>query len=214
MTICDKCVILLLSRASGERCLKCSKKINISGIIKKVNCCDLCDKLHFDKAMSFCTYEGLARKIVLAIKNDNTLHAKTIAMLLYGKFKSTLTDEETVITIVPSSQKTTRSRMYNQLSLIANHLKKIDKNLTIKNTLLKKTRETPKQSSLSQKARSKNLKNAFNVHDIQCVQKFNKFIIIDDVMTTGSTFSEVAKTIKAKNPLAEVICISFCSTEF
>ena len=134
--------------------------------------------------------------------------------MLYRKFKNILQEEKTLITVVPSSLNSIRERMYNQLLLITTQFKKIDKSLVINNFLLTKKIETPKQSSLSKKARSRNLDGAFEVSDNDAVQKFDKFIIIDDVMTTGNTFSEVAKTIKRENPRAEVICIAFCSTNF
>lgn len=198
----------------GIICNKCCKNISPTANPISKDFCHLCEDFHFDLSKSLCVYDGLAKKIVLAIKNDNTIHAKTIAILLYRKFQNILQEEKTLITVVPSSPKSVRERMYSQLALITKQLKKIDKNLVINNFLLTKKIETPKQSSLSKKARSTNLDGAFGILDMDIIQKFEKFIVIDDVMTTGNTFSEVAKTIKKEKPRAEVICIAFCSTDF
>ena len=60
-------------------------------------------------------------------------------------------------------------------------------------TLIKK-RETMQQKHLTEQERAQNLKGAFHVHKRKLVQD-KTIILVDDVMTTGATGSECARTL-------------------
>lgn len=69
-------------------------------------------------------------------------------------------------------------------------------------TLIQREHPTPVQKVLSAKQRKKNLKNVFYC---PTSAKNLRIAVIDDVMTTGSTMNEIAKTLKDAGAL-EVHC--------
>ena len=62
-------------------------------------------------------------------------------------------------------------------------------------SLLVRTKNTTPQSLLHNEERSKNIKNAFKVTDVNKV-KGKKILLVDDVMTTGSTVNECSRVLK------------------
>jgi ComF family protein len=59
--------------------------------------------------------------------------------------------------------------------------------------LLKRTRYTAYQSKLSKAERAKNIKGVF---ETRANLKGKKILLVDDILTTGSTLREAAKTLK------------------
>lgn len=72
--------------------------------------------------------------------------------------------------------------------------------------VLKRTRKSKKQRNLSPKERAENVKNLF-----ACTRdlKGKRVLIVDDVITTGSTISDCARALKEKGAV-EVRVLSFC----
>ncbi len=62
--------------------------------------------------------------------------------------------------------------------------------------LLRRTRPTPSQTTLTAAQRRENVKNAFAVRSARGLAG-KSVIVVDDVLTTGSTTSEAAKALKA-----------------
>ena len=112
------------------------------------------------------------------------------------------------LTFVPSHPKRFSQRGYNQSFKLTQALSKIIDIPYIDS--FDKILETPPQISLSKKARSTQLKNTFVIKDKSIIDIKNKHIaIIDDVVTTGSTSSELARILKiAKAARVDVWCIA------
>ena len=83
-------------------------------------------------------------------------------------------------------------RTYNQSFLLAEYVSS-RYGIPICQDLLVRTRPTPQQKLLNEKQRRKNLKGAFRAAP-EC--KGRSIVLIDDVVTTGSTLSECARTLK------------------
>jgi len=62
---------------------------------------------------------------------------------------------------------------------------------------LKKVRETPPQSSLTRTARLGNLAGVFALQESLPVPSRTTFLLVDDVLTTGSTLNACARTLRA-----------------
>jgi len=92
---------------------------------------------------------------------------------------------------VPLHPSKLRTRGFNQSSLIASALR-YHLNIPILTQGIIRHKKTSAQSSLDQKQRQRNLKNAFRVE----FQPPSHVAIIDDVVTTGSTASELAKVLR------------------
>lgn len=101
--------------------------------------------------------------------------------------------EADMIIPVPIGKKRKIERGYNQSDLIA---KKLSKrwNINFEPNILKKVKETPKQSKLTARERQKNIKNAFEIIDVEVI-KDKKIIVFDDIFTTGATVNEISKLL-------------------
>jgi len=83
-------------------------------------------------------------------------------------------------------------RGFNQAEIIA---RKIAEKYGLKyENLIKKVKRTKTQVGLSRKQRLFNLKNVFEINSP--IEKLNQIVIVDDVMTTGTTLEECAKVLK------------------
>jgi len=95
---------------------------------------------------------------------------------------------------VPLNKKRLLERGFNQSELIAKIFAK-HFNLVIRTDIVKRSKNTPHQVGLNKKARQTNIKDAFEICQTDFIQN-KKIILIDDVVTTGSTLEEIAKTLK------------------
>ncbi|MEN3037748.1 MAG: ComF family protein [Candidatus Kryptonium sp.] len=96
---------------------------------------------------------------------------------------------------VPLHKIRLRERGYNQSELISKGISKVIK-INVQNDLLIRVRNTETQTKLNLDQRKENVKDAFVVNDKH--KNFvngRKFIIVDDVITTGATINECAKAL-------------------
>ena len=98
-----------------------------------------------------------------------------------------------------------RNRGFNQADWIARGLAE-ELKIPSNNRIIKRIRYTPSQTTLNMEERVENVASAFN-----CMRSLNDLhvCIIDDVLTTGSTISAVAKACKmagAKQVTALTLC--------
>lgn len=83
-------------------------------------------------------------------------------------------------------------RGFNQSELLANSLSRQLKIPLVK--ALKRCRSTTMQQSLNAEQRQRNLHNAFAVTKPELIQG-RRIALVDDVMTTGATATEAARTL-------------------
>jgi competence protein ComFC len=107
---------------------------------------------------------------------------------------------------LPLDKKRLRWRGFHQTEHLAIILQQIVKqkwNFTVPvMSLLKKVHDTKPQADLSRELRLQNVIDSFIPNEIQFQSK--KIILIDDVMTTGTTLRECQKVLKGKFPATEV----------
>jgi len=121
--------------------------------------------------------------------------ADTFATLFKRKFPAfneRLANKIDLIIPMPMHSTRLKERSFNQALEIA---RLIAKNTHIKcdYTACERNKLTPPQASLPLKERIKNIRGVFNC--TQSLQGLN-IAIIDDVMTTGASLNELAKTLK------------------
>lgn len=101
-------------------------------------------------------------------------------------------------------------RWYNQSDYMARIIAKKNHIFYGKN-ILKKIKSTRQQSHLNRQQRQENIRNCFQINkkyrDI--IDKKN-IILVDDVVSTGSTLNEIAKLLK-HHGAQKVICLCFAS---
>jgi ComF family protein len=99
-----------------------------------------------------------------------------------------------VIAPVPLSPQRLRHREYNQSLLLAAHLSRA-MNLPLSYGNLIRVKDTEAQTTLTRSARLRNLRRAFHVARPEEFEG-KRIYLIDDVMTTGTTLNECAKTLR------------------
>lgn len=136
------------------------------------------------------TYAGIMRRLIIDFKFKGKLsYGEIISEIMIEKLlERNLSDE--VLTFVPMHPRRERERGYNQSKILA---ETIAKKLDLKcQEVFEKVKDTKFQVGLKKDQRQENLKNAFEVIKIP-----EEIIIVDDVITTGTTISELVKVAKA-----------------
>ncbi|OHA22852.1 MAG: hypothetical protein A3G52_03830 [Candidatus Taylorbacteria bacterium RIFCSPLOWO2_12_FULL_43_20] len=159
----------------------------------------------------------LMRTAIWQIKyRGNRDVAKLLAQLLYDEMIAELEDEtifgnftKPLVLAVPLSLKRKRKRGFNQIELILDELRKIDLGRTMefsKNILTKRRDTLPQTTMKDRRLRIMNLKGCFAVAKPELVRDRN-IIVVDDVLTTGSTINESRQTL-LKAGARKVICFT------
>jgi ComF family protein len=112
-----------------------------------------------------------------------------------------------LITPVPLHRSKLRKRGYNQSAIFAAYLASYY-DAVYEPTLLTRTKITVDQKLLNHRTRSTNLRNAFSVN--RSVRS-EKIIVVDDVITTTATVSEVTSTLY-KGGAQDVVVVALART--
>jgi ComF family protein len=87
-----------------------------------------------------------------------------------------------------------RERGFNQAEIIALGIAQI-LGVSVDTKLIKRFRYTTTQTLLSAEERKTNVKNVFKGYNEKTKLNNETILLIDDVLTTGSTINECAKTL-------------------
>ncbi len=170
-----------------------------------LNC--LQEKPHFETVFCNLIYNDKIASIIISFKYaDQTYLAKYLAHLITNGLDKKICFQ--IVCCVPMSSDDVVKRRYNQAALLAQIIYKNIKTETMQflPDLLLKTRRTKKQNQLTQEQRKTNVKRAFMLNPKYTELSMGpiNILLIDDVMTTGSTVNECSWAIKKKWPKANV----------
>lgn len=141
--------------------------------------------------------DKLTQNLIKSFKYNYLKNLQTIlADILTAQIKK-LNLEQAIITNVPLHYKKKRKRGFDQTEILA---KQVAKNLNYEYLkLIKRVKNTSPQAELSKLEREDNVKDAFKLDQAHKITG-KTIILIDDVVTTGSTLHEAASKIKTANP--------------
>ncbi len=182
----------------GKVCPECSTTLPETGS----NACQKGD--FFSVCVSPFYYEDNVRESLLRFKfNEATGNASAYAEYLAKCISSELSGCYDLISWVPLSKKRYKERGYDQAMLLAMATAlELD---TVAVSTLKKTVHVKKQSSMgSPEKRRANISGAYSVEDRELIEG-KRILLIDDIITSGSTLSECARTLREAGA-AEVLC--------
>ena len=153
-------------------------------------------KMYFNESMHIFKYNEMIRQRLIEYKfQDKSYMYKTFAkIILKNKKVCGFLEKYDIIIPVPIHKKRRLKRGYNQTELIAKEICKTI-SLELKTDVLIKQKNIKAQSELNKNERKQNIKNAFEIKNInEIIDK--KILLFDDIYTTGSTVNECSKILK------------------
>ena len=189
-------------RITPPFCEKCSEPFPaaISGPFTCANCAHR--TLHFDAAVAAYRSRGIVRKLVHEFKYG---HQRHLRHPLAAWLAETLDDPRLrdrrfdIIVPVPLHPTRERERGFNQALLLAENLSATS-SLPLRSAL-ERIRYTTTQTAHDRAERMENLRDAFRLRKNADVRGL-RVLLIDDVLTTGSTLSECARVLKAAGAIS------------
>ncbi len=189
-------------RITPPFCATCSEPF--AGEITQTFSCANCAgrRLHFECAVAAYRSRGLVRKLVHQFKYGHALHLRhPVADWLC----ETLDDPRLrgrrfdLVVPVPLHPARERERGFNQAALLA-ELLCARRQLPLA-PVLERIRFTTTQTVFDRSARMENLRDAFRLRKKADVRGL-RVLVIDDVLTTGSTLSECARVLRKAGALS------------
>lgn len=205
---------------TNDLCFFCKDRL---GIIKDFICRDCRDRLLVvDKAVYMnsnymeTTYYGLSynryiRELVKDFKfHNNSYLYKPFGQIMINTMKKRNLYNMDLIIYVPSHRRKEAIRGYNQSELLAKYISESTKIEISRNNLIK-NRSTKEQSKLNGFERINNLKGSLTLKYSGEIRG-KKILLVDDIITTGTTMVECAKILK-ENGAKEIVGLALTSSK-
>lgn len=179
--LCDNCKYDIVSEPY-ERCLHCQKP-SLDGV---------CKSHHLAYRQAWCVGErqGAVQRLIGTFKFQNAQAAyRPLAQLLHARLPDLPLD--TVIVPVPSLPDHIRERGYDHVQLICRELGRL-RGLTISRCI--ERRDKSVQHHANREQRIQQAVQAF--HIARTIDPAVPYLIIDDVVTTGSTIKQMARILR------------------
>lgn len=179
-------------------CLRCGRHLDETAIRK--NTCLHCanEKFYFDRAFCPCAYTGVIKNLIHAFKYDGKDYlSKPLGSIMNTFIKNYNLPIEYLdyIVPVPLHKGRQREREFNQARLLGQEIAG-EFNKMLLNGVLIRNKPAKTQTELTPEARRKNVEMSFLVTKPDLIKGTN-LLLIDDVLTTGATSNEAAKSLKS-----------------
>ncbi len=208
VTLCPKC-FADLHFITQPCCHICGRPFpfDILGESICANC--LASPPLFQKARAVVVYDESSRKIILPFKHGDRLDFVPLMVKMMSNCGEEIIKSADYIVPIPLHRLRLLKRKYNQAALLAHALAKHCHKPYLPDGL-KRIRSTPKQGKLSPAERKQNVAKAFRINTHYDF-KNKSILLIDDVLTTGSTANECSR-ILLKAGAKEVNILTFATT--
>lgn len=149
-------------------------------------------------------YGDISRTLAIRLKYGRKV-ALAKAMARYMSPLVGALPNDALLIPVPLHRRRVATRGFNQSLLIAREIGRL-KNLPVAPRALRRTKVTPPLKGMSQSQRLRTVAGAFRAVDAEAVRG-RTIVLIDDVLTTGSTANACARTLlKAGAARVELLC--------
>ena len=200
LPVCEEC-LYSIAPIRAPQCVQRGERLLPSQLLVGDGRCHGCREFEpeFDRAVSFGEYAGALRGLIHLLKYEGVLTAGPVLGRLLAEAITQLEhgDDEAKPLLVPVPWYSSKrgERGFNQAELIvrsaAKHLPRRPEVATV----LKRQRATHSQVGWTREERITNMHRGFRVTGPGRV-KGRTAIVVDDIMTTGTTVSEGARVLK------------------
>jgi ComF family protein len=200
LPVCEPCLALIVP-LEGPLCQICGEKLfHANAEAEGTPLCPICRRVgaHFRRAAAFGAYEGALRNLIHLFKYNGVRPASKVLGGLLNQTVATMALPDSVIVIpVPLWSGKRTARGFNQAEAIARSFIDFQTSSSIQldTSILVRTRETASQTGLTRHQRRANVRGAFAVVNAEKI-KGRSILLVDDVMTTGTTAGECARVLR------------------
>jgi ComF family protein len=191
---CDACWREV--RLPDPACSKCGFGMRTLPSIMEIEArrCGRCEAFAFDRARACGLYEGALRESILFLKSTPHL-ASRLRRLLRSAFENFPAKEAfTSIIPIPLHPSRLTERTFNQAAMIAGALA-IETGLKVDAVSLIRIKPSEMhRAGMGAAERARSMDRSFEVRAPRLI-KNRALLVVDDMMTTGSTAHEVARTL-------------------
>jgi ComF family protein len=191
--LCEYCEEATLPLDLPGMCARCGEPT----VHHQCGCGDLPGVIR--RARAFAVYDGWVAASVRRVKYegepDRARHLAELMAPSLGTFGHV--DGLVPVPLHPAKQK---ARGFNQSSLLAKGLSEMTGIPTM--DILRRTKNTASQTTLSSRERKQNVIDAFQMEPTWHPSPGKRYVLIDDVRTTGSTLSACAEALAVASPVA------------
>jgi ComF family protein len=166
--------------------------------------CGLCQRAHppFERALAYGSYDGGLRDLIHLLKYQQVRPAAAVLGRMLADsvaaLEPLLPDGAIQVVSIPLHPRKQAQRGFNQAELIARvALKQLARpeRFRLRTGVLVRRRETGSQIGLTRHQRRENVRGAFAVIHQTTIAHRN-ILLVDDVLTTGTTASECARVLR------------------
>lgn len=201
--LCERCASNVTFN-DGATCPVCGRKTQSEELCLECKA----EAPKYAKAVSAIVYKDGGAALIHKFKHGKAYLKNYFTDLLIGKCGG-FSDADGVC-FVPMTKRDLRKRGYNQSELLAANLA-VALDIPLLKGAVKKIKQTSPQKSLSKAERLKNLKSSFRADRKTVKDKI--LILVDDVMTTGTTAETVCAEL-LKRGARKIYFVTAASVEY
>jgi len=208
---CVSCVESVVDSDFGSVCSSCAEAIQIVQDPRCLTCgfpffgetesqaqCLYCEHLRpeFGRCWSIALFRMCVRDLIHALKyRDGFWALPDLRKLAERSQGLDVFLEGACLVPVPLHARKQRERGYNQSKLIAQAVSEAYAGTSVRE-LLSRTVDTVSQTRFNRNERVRNLRNAFSLGKKAAIDPAERYVVVDDVFTTGSTVNACAAALR------------------
>lgn len=187
----------LVSWVQPPHCSACGHPFH--GVVEGERECPRCVGLEpaFGEARTASLFSGPVRALVIGLKYHHGLHLLVDCAALFRGAPHLLEHVRGARLVpVPLHSRKQRERGYNQSALLAHELARVAGGETTVESVLNRRIDTATQTAFDREQRRANLQNAFALAAGAPLSSGVRYVLVDDVFTTGSTVNACARVLR------------------
>ncbi len=194
--VCEHCAPTI-TRVRAPHCETCGHPF--FGAVEGERICPHCEGLRpaYGRAKTVTLFKGAGRQLVLELKYHQGFYVLAdMAALLVANPDLVDYVAGAVLVPVPMHPRKLRDRGFNQSLLWAEEIAKVVGAGTVVAELLERVQDSESQTAYDRRTRRARMKNAFAGGNGAAITAESRYILVDDVFTTGSTLNACALALR------------------